>query len=81
MLHFHHTHTHTCHMGYVSMGQGTPEKCWLYYATFLSLFVDVFLENFSFINTLLQRKKEFTKIRALPFIITFQSCILELTQN
>ena len=42
MLHFHHTHTHTCHMGYVSMGQGTPEKYWLYYATFLSLFVDVF---------------------------------------
>ena len=41
-----HTHTHTCHMGYVSMGQGTPEKCWLYYATFLSLFVDVFQKIF-----------------------------------
>ena len=35
-------HTHTCRMEYVSMGQGTPEKCCLYHTTFLYLFVDVF---------------------------------------
>lgn len=41
-----HTHTHTCHIEYVSMGQSTPEKCWLCHVSFLSLFVDVFQKTF-----------------------------------
>ena len=76
------THTPT-HLPYGICVYGTrhPWKMLAVLCHFSFSFCRCFLENFSFINTLLQRKKEFTKIRALPFIITFQSCILELTQN
>jgi len=43
-------------MGYVSMGQGTPEKCWLYHATFLSLFAGFFRKIFFHQHTSSEKK-------------------------